>query len=654
MVSVDALGPFPATKRNNRYIIVFTEFLIRWPEAFAVPSIDAPVIADLFVNEILGRHGAPRILLSDRGTNFLSKLIAEMSHLVNTEKVNTTAFHPQCNGLTVRMNQSLAHTLSMYVYADQRDWDTHIPAALFAYRVSPSEVTGESPFFLLYGRQPRLPMDVSLLPPRDVSASIADHRARIVQHIEEAQRLTKQNIQRAQQKMKQYYDQNATPVSFDIDQKVWIYSPKNKRGLCKKLRHKWHGPFTLVARTSPVNYVIRAADNSRISTTIHVARMKPYFDPDTRPIRPPTVEIDEPYLQETDLPSDSFEESTTSALPDSGSSDSTQPPPSDLPTPTAAQHTDNDGTNLLNDPDVFTAEKILRQRLYKGKPQFEIQWKSYKKTSWEPLENILDRTLITRYCRDHPRARNLVDGENQSDSVNAIDLPTIAAFTISYTRAPTIQPDSRLPTSPILENYSAVSPINHHRTAFHFRKFLAAVLFTVVLATSHVSCSRLDASGKGLTFFPDSLMLASNPQALVFYDDTTLVSVHVHLQPWSLGPVPTVNNSCSPQQKLSYDQLLGTVRSIQHVIRRLGSFQGIANIIECDSFLRRYYFYITGKESQLVCNSRRFASSLEQCRSWANFSCQSQSPDERLWLRSRKRREAWACHAGLFGLARWI
>ena len=86
IVSVDALGPFPVTKSNNRYIIVFTEFLCGWPEAFAVPSIDAPVIPDLFVNEIVARHGAPRILLSDRGTNLLSKLIIEVCRLVNTER----------------------------------------------------------------------------------------------------------------------------------------------------------------------------------------------------------------------------------------------------------------------------------------------------------------------------------------------------------------------------------------------------------------------------------------------------------------------------------------------------------------------------------------------------------------------------------------
>ena len=206
LIGVDVVGPFPVTKSGNRYLIVFTDYLAKWPECFAVPTIDAPVVADLFVNEIIGRHGAPRKLLSDRGTNFLSKLIRELCLLVNTEKVNTTAFHPQCDGLTELFNQTLVHTLSQYVSASQDDWDRHIPAAHFAYRTSPNEITGESPFMLLYGCNPRLPCDISLVKAGDVSASIRDHRSRVVQHIEEVQRLAKTNIQRAQQRMKDYYD----------------------------------------------------------------------------------------------------------------------------------------------------------------------------------------------------------------------------------------------------------------------------------------------------------------------------------------------------------------------------------------------------------------------------------------------------------------
>lgn len=92
---------------------MFSDYLTKWPEALAVPTIDAHVIAKLFVNEIIGRHGAPRTLLLDRGQNFLFKLLKEICRLVNTEKVFTTSYHPQTDGLVERLNGTLVQSLSI-------------------------------------------------------------------------------------------------------------------------------------------------------------------------------------------------------------------------------------------------------------------------------------------------------------------------------------------------------------------------------------------------------------------------------------------------------------------------------------------------------------------------------------------------------------
>ena len=229
-VALDCLGPFPVTTSNNRYIVVFSDYLTRYPEAFAVPTIDAATIADLLVNHIMPRHGAPRTLLSDRGSNFLSSLVREVCFLMGTKKEYTSSYHPQCDGLVERFNGTLAQSLSHYVSSDQKDWDRYLNPVLFGYRVSPSEVTGESPFYMLYGREPRLPMDVSFLPPREISASIAEHRARVVENIEIAHRIAKENIQRAQQRMKDYHDLHS-PLSHGghIGYDVCILGIKSRR-----------------------------------------------------------------------------------------------------------------------------------------------------------------------------------------------------------------------------------------------------------------------------------------------------------------------------------------------------------------------------------------------------------------------------------------
>ena len=112
-VAVDVLGPFKPSNRQNWYIVVFSDSLTRWCEAFPISRVEANVIARLLVDEIIARHGAPRVLLSDRGTNFLSKLVAEVCKIFQIQKVNTSSYHPQKHGLVERFNSTLCQSLSM-------------------------------------------------------------------------------------------------------------------------------------------------------------------------------------------------------------------------------------------------------------------------------------------------------------------------------------------------------------------------------------------------------------------------------------------------------------------------------------------------------------------------------------------------------------
>ena len=266
-VAVDVLGPFKPSNRQNRYIVVFSDYLTRWCEAFPVPSVEANVIARLLVDEIIARHGAPRVLLSDRGTNFLSKLVAEVCKIFQIQKVNTSSYHPQTDGLVERFNSTLCQSLSMYVAKNQKDWDDFIPLILFAHRTSISEAIGDCPFYCLYGREPRLPVDVKFLPPAadDLSTSVLDHRKRVVEKVELAQNLARENIQRSQQKMKEYYDRNTSQPLFEIGQRVWVYTPKTKKGLSKKLLYNWFGPYRIVEQSSPVHYRLRTIISCSLS-----------------------------------------------------------------------------------------------------------------------------------------------------------------------------------------------------------------------------------------------------------------------------------------------------------------------------------------------------------------------------------------------------
>ena len=141
------------------------DYLTKWPEVFATSDQTALTIARLLVEHVISRYGVPTELLSDRGPAFLSHLLEDVCVLMGTKKVNTTAYHPQTDGLVEQFNRTLTDTLAKTVEKEGRDWDMRLPYVLFAYRASPQESSHESPFFLLHGRDPRLPTEVALTPP---------------------------------------------------------------------------------------------------------------------------------------------------------------------------------------------------------------------------------------------------------------------------------------------------------------------------------------------------------------------------------------------------------------------------------------------------------------------------------------------------------
>lgn len=386
-LACDIIGPFPPSKLGNRYVVVFSEYLTKWVEAFPVSSIEASVIAHLLVDEIFARHGAPRTLLSDRGSNSLYSIVTEVCHLLNAKK--RSILRPTTLRRMGLLNVSTTPSQKLY----HLDWDIYIAAISFAYRTSPCVSTGDTPFYLLYGRQPRLAPDVSLLPPCQLSSSVEEHRARIVSQLETAQSMTRSNTARTQQLIKLQYDKNSADPQFEIGQRVWIYTPRAKRGLSKKLLSKWNGPFRICRKFSPVHHQVRTCDNRLVATTVHANRLKHFYNPADRPILPPAEDnLDDLPFDTTVLPADSRESedpkttNDANAVPDKDVSTSVNSTPVDSP-------------DLLNEPDVHRTEKILKSRRRNGKIQYLVKWSNYpsSENTWEPEENILDLRLLEEF-----------------------------------------------------------------------------------------------------------------------------------------------------------------------------------------------------------------------------------------------------------------
>lgn len=103
-------------------------------------------------------------LLSGRGSNFLSKVANMVYKLLNITKLNTTPCHLETDGLVERFNRTLINMISKYVDENQKDWDNWLPYILYAYRTSTRDSTKFTPFVLMFGREPVLPIEISLSP----------------------------------------------------------------------------------------------------------------------------------------------------------------------------------------------------------------------------------------------------------------------------------------------------------------------------------------------------------------------------------------------------------------------------------------------------------------------------------------------------------
>ena len=120
----------------------------------------------------------------------------------------------------------------------------------------------------------------------------------------------KSNTELALQRMKHHYDQGSAEAPYDIGVKIWVYTPKTRKGLSKKLTHHYHGPYRIVSKLSPAPVVanLQTLDNRPVSVPVHANRLKPCCDSTDRPIVPPASEIDKLHLNDVDLLEESFVE----------------------------------------------------------------------------------------------------------------------------------------------------------------------------------------------------------------------------------------------------------------------------------------------------------------------------------------------------------
>ncbi|CAJ0857609.1 11407_t:CDS:2, partial [Entrophospora sp. SA101] len=202
-IGIDIVGPLSITSKGNRYIIVATDYLTKWPEARAIQNIQAETVAQFIYEDIICRHGTPSELLSDRGTSFVNSTIKALCETMEINHVLTTSYHPQTNGLTERFNKTLCETIAKFVIQHKGEWDQYVSSALLAYRTKTQKSTKFTPFFLVYGRQAQTPLTQKFgMEDNDLEHDLEDHVDLITERLHHVQGIAKENINKAQEDQK--------------------------------------------------------------------------------------------------------------------------------------------------------------------------------------------------------------------------------------------------------------------------------------------------------------------------------------------------------------------------------------------------------------------------------------------------------------------
>lgn len=345
-VTIDFIGPLPLTKKGNNSIITIVDKTTKMVHFISTTtSATAPVVASLFIDNVVRLHGLPTTIISDRDVRFTAQFWKSLWSQLGTRLALSTSFHPETDGQSERANRTVEQYLRSFVNYHQNNWDTLLTSAEISYNNSVQLSTGFTPYFLNSGQHPRFPVTSAIIETSNESAEKMIEKLYIT--LDQCQA----NLAKAQQKQKKHADVHRSDVSFNINDKVLLRSDNlSHDSLISKLSPKYIGPFKIIEKINDVAYRLQLPDSmNRIHNSFHVSRLK------------------------------KFNESNDVRFPSRLLPDASLPPPEII---------------NQNHNELWEVETILKKRIRRygrgSRVEYLIKWKGYphEHNSWEPVSGL--------------------------------------------------------------------------------------------------------------------------------------------------------------------------------------------------------------------------------------------------------------------------
>lgn len=261
-IALDIVGPFPITKgKGNRYILTMQCLLTKHCTGVVIPNATASTIADAFLKHFICIYGTPKIVLTDQGTNFVSKLMKALTKRLNIRRLQTTAFHPQTNGSLERTHIVLTEYLRQFISADS-EWDDWVELAMFSYNTSIHESTNRTPYELVFGKAPNIPSSHPL-PKGEQLETYDDYLVKLMVRLDDLQNEARRNLEIAKTRSKHYYDKKQNAVELEAGNYVFL-----RRGLKNgKLGLINEGPYRIIEVLNDKNVKLQIGKKEKVVST---------------------------------------------------------------------------------------------------------------------------------------------------------------------------------------------------------------------------------------------------------------------------------------------------------------------------------------------------------------------------------------------------